>query len=94
MKCSVKGCANDSCGQPSGSLDVKLCGYHWNRWGDFHTGYECGHYGDEIAVRHGRLSKKRWEKAMKAFLNWCEIEISACEQIARAYVNVAAKGGP
>jgi hypothetical protein len=89
MKCSVEGCHNESCGQPGGSKEVKLCEYHWKRWGTFYTGYECGYFGEQEAVRHGRLNKKRWEKAMLAFLDWCAIEISACVEIAEAYIRIS-----
>jgi len=90
VKCSVEGCNNKGCGQPAGSTEVNLCEWHWQRWGDFYTGYECGHFGEVEAVRHGRLNKKRWEKAMLAFLDWSAVEISACVLIAEAKARYSA----
>lgn len=84
MKCSVEGCNSDSCGFPEGSNEFKLCKGHWTRWGYFHKGYESGHFGEQESVRHGRLNRKRWRKAMLAFLDWSAVEISACIQIAEA----------
>lgn len=85
MKCSVEGCNNEDCGQPGGDSEIKLCKWHWDSWGYFYHGYECGHYGEQEIVRHGRLNKKRWRKAMLAFIDWCAVEIAACIRIAEAY---------
>ena len=87
MECSVKGCHNEEHIQPQGDKGVNLCKWHRRRWGDFYTGYECGHFGDQEAARHGRLNKKRWDKAMLAFLDWCAVEIAACVEIAESCAN-------
>ena len=82
IDCSVKGCRNRN--DVTGIGDVYLCGWHRKRWQDFFMGYEAGHYGDDGFERHGRLNKKRWHKAMTAFLEWCSCEIAACIEIAEA----------
>lgn len=91
MKCSVEGCNNEDCGQPAGDSGINLCKHHWQAWGYFRCGYECGHYGEQEIIRHGRLNKTRWRKAMLAFLDWCRIEIGACVQIAEAIARVEGK---
>lgn len=88
MKCSVEGCHNEDCGQPIGNDEFRLCQAHWNAWGYFHTGYECGHFGSSEVAKRTRLNRKRWRKAMLAFLDWCRIEISAFERINEAYIKV------
>lgn len=89
MKCSVEQCPNEGCDEPEGVKEFNLCASHWKRWGDFHIGYERGHWGD--SERHGRLNRKRWRKAMLAFLDWCDTEIYACTRIAEAMVEVETK---
>lgn len=79
MKCSVEGCGEKATSQPGGSDEFKLCSEHWPRWGDFHAGYQDGHYGN--SERHGRLNRTLWNKTMLAFLEHCRIEIVALKEL-------------
>jgi len=85
MKCSVEGCNAPATDNPGGKTGIKLCKWHWDSWGYFHVGYECGYFKDSAVEDHdGRTTWRLGDKAMSAFLDWCRIEIGACIEIAGA----------
>lgn len=89
MRCSVEGCNNEATDQPKGSEKIKICKWHWDNWGYFRVGYECGYFGDvEIGRHNGRATRHLGDKAMSAFLDWCRVEIGACAEIAEAYARL------
>lgn len=81
MRCSVEGCNRKSDGEPEGSKEYNLCPEHYKAWGYFFKGYRIALGKDDRRLRRGL-----WNKAMRAFLSWCEIEISACTEIAEAII--------
>jgi hypothetical protein len=91
MNCSVEGCNTEATNNPGGKTGINLCKAHWNDWGYFQVGYECGYFKDtKIEGHDGRTTRGLWDKAMSAFLDWCRIEIEACIEIAEAQGRVLA----
>lgn len=92
MKCSVTGCNSEATDLPGGKTGITLCKWHWDAWGYFRCGYECGYFKDtEVESHDGRATWHLWHKAMSAFLDWCRVEIGACVQIAEAIARVERK---
>lgn len=84
MKCSVEGCDREAT-RTVGKTGYHFCQSHSEAWGYYRRGY----YEALGKEGNGCLHKGLWDKAMKAFLEWCRIEIAACTQIAEALIKEA-----
>lgn len=81
-KCIVEGCNTEATTRVGGNDEYSFCGDHSTAWGYYRGGYyEAKGFGGD-----GLLHKKEWDKAMKAFLEWCRVEVVACTQIANAII--------